>query len=149
MTKFAYLTIDDAPSPDFLNKLNFLDAKGIRAVWFCQGNYMEQRPEMMLEAIRRGYIIGNHSYSHPHFSDLSLDQCYAEIRATHAIIDELYQRSGVARPHYFFRFPYGDKGDSLNDALDIADAGGQAHRDAVQAYLRKLGYVQPAFTDIT
>jgi peptidoglycan-N-acetylglucosamine deacetylase len=149
MNKFAYLTIDDAPSPDFLNKLNFLDAKGIRAVWFCQGNYMEQRPEMILEAIRRGHLIGNHSYSHPHFSDLSLDQCYAEIRATHAVLDELYQRSGVTKPYTFFRFPYGDKGDSLNDALDTPDAVGKARRDAIQAYLRKLGYAQPAFIDVT
>src|SRR3990172_9835105 len=103
MNKTAYLTIDDAPSPDFLNKLDFLDAKGITAVWFCQGNYMEQRPHMTIEAIRRGHIIGNHSYSHPHFTDLSLDQARAEIRSTDSILDELYHRAGVARRHRFFR----------------------------------------------
>jgi peptidoglycan/xylan/chitin deacetylase (PgdA/CDA1 family) len=149
MAKTVYLTIDDAPSLDFLNKLDFLDAKGIRALWFCQGNYMEQRPEMVLEAIRRGHIIGNHAYSHPHFSDLPLDQCYAEIRATHAVIDELYQRSGVTRPHTFFRFPYGDKGMKVNEYTDTPEGDGKVRRDAIQAYLRKLGYVQPSFADVT
>jgi peptidoglycan-N-acetylglucosamine deacetylase len=133
--KIAYLTIDDAPSQDFPGKLDFLDSKGIRAVWFCQGNYMEQRPEMVIEAIRRRHVIGNHSYSHPHFSSLALDQCYAEIRATDAVMNDLYVQSGVERPARYFRFPYGDKGEQ--------------HHAAVQRYLRNLGYSQPAFADIT
>jgi peptidoglycan/xylan/chitin deacetylase (PgdA/CDA1 family) len=150
VTKIAYLTIDDAPSPDFMYKLNFLDSLGVRAVWFCQGNNMEERPEMVIEAIKRGHIIGNHTYSHPHCSDLSLDQVYAEIRATHAIIEELYQQSGIQRPARFFRFPYGDKGDDLRgDPLAAPTPAGKARREAIQAYLRRLGYVQPKFPDIT
>src|SRR5689334_572664 len=103
MAGIAYLTIDDSPSLDFMNKLDFLDAHDIRAIWFCQGNYMEQRPQMIIDALLRGHIIGNHSYSHPHFSDISLDQAFAEIRATDAVLDELYQRSGTERRHRLFR----------------------------------------------
>ncbi|MFN8376807.1 MAG: polysaccharide deacetylase family protein [Anaerolineae bacterium] len=149
MRKTAYLTIDDAPSPDFLNKLNFLEGHGLRAVWFCTGNFLEQRPEMALEAIQRGHILGNHSYSHPAFSELSLDQCYAEIRATDAVIEELYQRSGESRQRRYFRFPYGDKGSKTEEFAGTPDAAGQERRAAIQAYLRKLGYAQPTFPDIS
>ena len=150
MTKTAYLTIDDAPSADFLNKLDFLDAKGIAAVWFCQGNHMERRPQMIIEAIRRGHIVGNHSYTHPQFSELSLDQACAEIRSTDAILEELYHRAGVARRHRFFRFPYGDKGTGTSDnAFAVPDEDGKRHHDAIQAYLRGLGYTQPVFPGLT
>ena len=86
MTKVAYLTIDDSPSADFMNKLEFLDAHDIKAVWFSQGDNMERRPNMVIQAIQRGHIIGNHAYSHPHFSDLTIDQCFVEIRSTDTII---------------------------------------------------------------
>jgi peptidoglycan/xylan/chitin deacetylase (PgdA/CDA1 family) len=144
----AYLTIDDAPSVDFLDKLNLLDRHGIPAVWFCQGNFMEQRPEMVIEAIRRGYIIGNHSYSHPSFETISTDQGFAEIRATDAIIDELHARAGIARRRRYFRFPYGNKGHD-GDPAQTGSEDGQHKRQAYQEYLRKLGYTPPAFSDIT
>lgn len=150
MDKTLYLTIDDGPSADFLNKLDFLDARGIPAVWFCQGNNMEQRPQMVIEAIQRGHIIGNHSYSHPSFSDLPLAGCYAEIRAGDAVVEELYARAGRPRPGRFFRFPYGDKGNGLYGNTERRpDAAGQERQAAIQDYLRQLGYTQPPFADIT
>lgn len=150
MSKVAYLTIDDGPTPDFLNKLDYLTERGIIAVWFCQGNHMEARPEAILEAIRRGHIIANHGYSHPHFSDISVDQARAEIRATSTIIDELYHRAGLPRRYRFFRFPYGDKGDRLYGDTDAQpSAEGRARKQAIQAYLRHLGYTQPSWPDVT
>ena len=111
---------------------------------------MEQQPQMVIEAIQRGYIIGNHTYSHPHCSDLLVDQCFAEIRATDAIIEFLHEQADVERKQRYFRFPYGDKGDKLyGDVSQRPDADGQSRRDALQGYLRKLGYGQPAFPDIT
>src|SRR5262245_30227876 len=111
MPFYAYMTIDDGPSLDFLKKLDLLEKNHIPAVWFCQGNYLEQRPDMAIEAIQRCYVIGNHAYSHPSFEQISADQGYAEIRATDAIIAELYDRAGVPQKHHYFRFPYGNKGD--------------------------------------
>lgn len=143
----AYLTIDDAPSADFMDKLALLDRHGIPAVWFCQGNYMEQRPDMVIEAIRRGYVIGNHSYSHPSFEAISLDQGFAEIRATDAIIDELHARAGIPRRQRYFRFPYGNKG--YSDSSQANGEDGQRKRQALQAYLRRLGYTAPAFSDLS
>lgn len=150
MPKTIYLTIDDAPSPDFMEKLALVEAHNIPAVWFAQGNHMEQRPEMIIEAIRRGQIVGNHSYSHPYFSKLSVDQCFAEIRACDAMLDEYYARAGVPRRYRYFRFPYGDKGDLREKRHDaeLSDEGAKRHAE-IQAYLRKLGYTLPRFADIT
>lgn len=100
MSKIAYLTIDDAPSKWFLHKVAWLDENHIPVVWFCQGSRMEQRPHMIIDAIKRGHIIGNHSYSHPRFDDISLNQGCAEIRATDALIDEFHAKSGVPRPPF-------------------------------------------------
>lgn len=150
MAKTGYLTIDDAPSTNFLHKLDFLTERGIFAIWFCQGNFLEARPDMAVEAIKRGHWIGNHTYSHPHCSALPVDQVFAEIRATDAVIRDLYKRADVPRPHKLFRFPYGDKGDGrFGDYTAISDSDGQRRRAALQSYLRLLGYRQFPFSDVT
>ncbi len=149
MTKVVYLTIDDAPSETFMDKFNFLDEHNIPAIWFAMGSFMEKRPEMMIEAIQRGAIIGNHSYSHPNFSSLTVEQCFAEIRATDAILNDLHTEANVPRKYHFFRFPYGDKGDLRegdNESAQIDD--GTTRHAEIQAYLRSLGYVQPEFADV-
>ena len=135
-TKHAYLTIDDAPSRDFEAKLDYLAARHIPAVWFCQGNLLEQHPAAALAAIRQGYILGNHTYDHPAFSGLSVTDGKAQIQRTDDIINALYREAGVTRPARFFRFPYGDK-------------GGPARKDELQAFLRTRGHTQPAFPGIT
>ncbi len=148
MTQYAYLTIDDAPSTDFADKLNFLDRNNIPAVWFCQGNYMQERPDMVIDAIRRGYIIGNHSYSHPSFDAISTDEGIEEIRVTDAIINHLYDCAGVPRLQRYFRFPYGNKGHG-DDPEQISSAESWLKRHALQYYLRELKYTPPHFDDIT
>jgi len=137
--KVAYLTIDDGPSKDFKEKVDFLLSKNIPAIFFCRGDFLEQRPDAVIYAIKKGFIIGNHSYSHRTFSDLTLEQCFEEIQKTDKIIDNLYKKAGVKRPAKFFRFPHGDKG-----ALNNSEAF-----EPIQKFLRKLGYTQPKFKKIT
>ena len=156
--KKAYLTIDDAPSPDFAPKLEFLYQKGIPALLFCEGRYIEQREEVLCAAIERGFVIGNHAFSHPHFSDLSIEKCKWEIQQTHELIEHLYQRTGRERPARYFRFPYFDSGGNANGAAYEAQWNRppaeqfqyeQADkRQEIQQYLRDLGYRQPKFEGI-
>jgi len=137
--KVAYLTIDDGPSKDFKEKVDFLLSKNIPAIFFCRGDFSEQRPDAVIYAIKKGFIIGNHSYSHSTFSDLTLEQCFEEIQKTDRMIDNLYKKAGVKRPAKFFRFPHGDKG-ALNNSGAF---------EPIQRFLRKLGYAQPRFEKIT
>lgn len=147
MTKTIYLTIDDAPSADCINKLNHLDKYNIRAVWFAEGKRMQEYPDAAVEILKRGHILANHALTHPHFSDISLDQAYDEISRTDAILKDIYQQAGVEWKERFFRFPFGDKGDSRYSAPPSAE--GKARHSAIQKHLHGLGYRQPAFADIT
>ena len=144
------MTIDDGPSIDMQQKLDLLIRKNIPCVWFCRGDFLEERPEVVKNAIRAGHHIGNHSYSHPGFSDISLTEAIAEIRKTDTIIQKLYDDSNVEWKHKFFRFPHGDKGDFLHGDLEkIPSEQGQLRKDAIQSYLKLLGYKQPNFSGVT
>ncbi len=132
--KSAYLTIDDSPSKDFTAKMEYLHQQGIPALFFCIGNLMQKNELVMRAAIERGFMIGNHSFSHPFFSTLSLEDCRREILQTDQIIEQLYQDAGVQRPAKYFRFPYFDIGGDKQTEL--------------QQYLHELGYRQPPFDGI-
>ena len=131
----AYLTIDDAPSEDFRQKIDFLISKNIRAIIFCIGKNMDERKDDVIYAIKSGFIIGNHSYSHPHFSKVSLEQCLNEIKRTDEIIEKIYNDSEIKRLVKVFRFPYGDKGIKSNF-------------QPIQNFLKELGYEKVKFDGV-
>jgi peptidoglycan-N-acetylglucosamine deacetylase len=148
--KIAYLTIDDSPTKDFIPKLEYLITKQIPAVWFCEGARLEQYPDSIITAIKAGYIIGNHSYSHPSFSTITLEKAFDEIGRTHQIVEDLYAQAGVPRPAKYFRFPYGDKGGLTgHDVFATYTVEGKERKDAIQQYLCDLGYTQPKFSGVT
>jgi len=148
--KPAYLTIDDSPSSTMLEKADYLSRQGIPAIWFCQGNLLEQEPRQAVHAIQAGFILGNHAYDHPHFSDLALDECFEQIRRTDEILEAVYRKAGAKRPIKCFRFPYGDKG-GLQGAEVFApySEAGLQRKQTLQTYLRRLGYAQPRWERIT
>lgn len=111
MKKVVYLTIDDCPSQHFIEKVNFLLDKDIPAVLFCQGDLLQHHKDVVRYAIRKGFVIGNHSTTHTHFSVLSLQSCLKEISETHELIEALYLQEGMTFHPKLFRFPYGDCGD--------------------------------------
>jgi len=147
--KAAYLTIDDAPSVDMRQKIDFLADNQIPVVWFCVGEFIDQRPDLLVYASTRGGVIGNHTYTHPRCSTLELDAIYDEIRRTDRLIDTIYQRAGIERPAKYFRFPYGDKGAPDPDFVFRYTDAALERKEAVQAFLRAEGYTQPAFDGIT
>lgn len=135
-SKIVYLTIDDGPTPDLPGKLAFLQSRAIPAVLFCRGDQLEARPRIAIDAIRAGFVVGNHAYDHPQFSTLTLEQAGEQIRRTELLVESLYQQAGVPRPGRFFRFPYGDR-------------GRPEQRPAFQDLLGRLGFTQPGFAGIT
>ncbi|MBN2005875.1 MAG: polysaccharide deacetylase family protein [Anaerolineae bacterium] len=155
--KRAYLTIDDAPSRDFMPKMEYLHRRNIPAIFFCEGKRIRGNEEALQAAIQRGFLLGNHSYSHPHFSDLPVEECQQEILKTDELMDSLYRSAGVERPAKYFRFPYFDAGDS---ASGTAYESGQSapsemlqrkyddKRQKLQEYLRELGYRRPPFEGV-
>lgn len=62
----VWLTIDDGPDPeDTPRLLDQLDAAGQRATFFVIGEKARRHPEWLLEMLRRGHRIGNHTLTHP------------------------------------------------------------------------------------
>lgn len=156
--KRVYLTIDDAPSKDFKIKVDFLFENKISAIFFCIGENLPKYETDVVYAIKKGFMIGNHSYNHKHFSDTTLEEGIASIKKTDEIIEKLYNRSEIHRPFKLFRFPFFDQGGDLSgDAYEgkwslPENKWFTYERDdkriAIQAYLKELGYSQPKFEGI-
>ncbi len=113
----AVLTIDDIASKNTRPFVDYLLEKKIPAIMFAWGKRVEENYENALYAVKNGIIVGNHSYSHPFFSKLTMEEAIEEIEKNEAILDKLYQDAGVPRVYRPFRFPYGDKGGENKDAL--------------------------------
>lgn len=106
----AILTIDDAPTKITPRIVDYLRSKDIIPVINFIGSNVEKHFDEAVYAVKSGAIIGNHSFSHPHFSSLTLQECRNEIIKTEQEIDRVYNAAGMKREHRVFRFPYGDKG---------------------------------------
>lgn len=102
----CYLTIDDGPDATFEEKVNWLDKRGIKAIWYCQGNHLLQYEEVVVSAIKNGHIIGNHSYDHKSFEALNDEEAIGQLEQTQSIIDDLYRKAKRVNPLKTFRFPY-------------------------------------------
>lgn len=113
----ALLTIDDISSKNTPAIVDYLNEKGIKAILFATGQNVERYYEEALYAVKNGMIVGNHSYSHPAFSSLTMKECIEEIEKCENILERLYQDSGIERIFKPFRFPYGDKGGNNKNDL--------------------------------
>ena len=130
----ALLTIDDIPSGNICAIVDCLNEARIQAIMFAEGEKAEKNPEPVIYALQHGMIVGNHSWSHPHFSELSLSEGIREMDRCEAVLTRIYDMAGMKRTYRPFRFPYGDKG--------------QKNRDAFQACLREKGFSKVDDTQI-
>lgn len=121
----ALLTIDDIASKNTPAIIDYLEEKKIPVIMFAWGENVERYHDVALYALKKGIIVGNHSYSHPHFSEISFEECVKEIEKCEAILDDLYKEAGVERRFRPFRFPYGDKGGDNKEAIQnyLSDNG--------------------------
>ena len=115
----ALLTIDDVSSKNTPAIVDYLCEKNIQAIMFMVGQWAENYPDQLIYALKHGMIVGNHSYTHPHFSELSFEECKEEIEKNEELLNSFYEKAGVERKYRPFRFPYGDKGGSNKDLLQV------------------------------
>lgn len=63
--KVAYLTFDDGPNPAVTPALlDLLDETGSQATFFVVGEKAAKNKSLLLEMVRRGHSIGDHSWDH-------------------------------------------------------------------------------------
>jgi peptidoglycan/xylan/chitin deacetylase (PgdA/CDA1 family) len=108
--RFGYLTIDDSPSPHTDALTDFLVERGIPALFFCVGERLAANPEPIIRAIKKGFVIGNHTFHHWRSSQTSFEDFTNDILRTEELIEAAYVAAGVPRPGRYFRFPHMDRG---------------------------------------
>ena len=87
---------------------------------------MDAGTAMLREWTQRGFDLGNHSYAHPDFDELTVAQFEDQIVRGETAIRPLMEASH--RKVAFFRFPYNHTGDT------------KEKHDAVAAFLAQRGY---------
>ncbi len=106
---YVALTYDDGPNPSTTGALlSALQAAGARATFFNIGQRAQANPSLVRAQQSAGMWIGNHSWTHPHLTQLSTAQITSELSQTQQAIQ---QATGTA-PR-LFRPPYGETNANL------------------------------------
>ncbi len=102
--KEVALTFDDGPYGTSTQEvLNILQNENVRATFFILGKNTEKYPALAREIVKRGNVVGNHTYDHTkNLTTMTHSQVQSELSKTEAIIAST---TGVHAT--LFRAPYG------------------------------------------
>ena len=136
--KNVYLTIDDGPKENLHSILRCL-GENHKVTFFMIGRLLKTSEgfDLACKALELGHEIGNHSYTHPQFSKISINDAKEEIERTGEIIDKLYAKYN-RKNHKLFRFPYGDSGYFIES--DESVIGDKKKKKEIEEFLEKEGY---------
>ena len=97
------LTFDDGPNPVTTPLvLDALERHQARATFFVMGNRVAGNEALLRRMYAAGHEVGSHSWSHPDFTTLSLEQLKQQVTDTQAAV----VAAGLPAPT-LFRPPYG------------------------------------------
>lgn len=97
------ITFDDGPDTQWTPKiLDILKRKGVPATFFVIGWDASQSPELLRREYAEGHEIGNHTYWHPVWDEISKTQAKWELNLTERLIE-----STLGVKTILFRPPYG------------------------------------------
>ena len=100
--KTVALTFDDGPGASTAELTAVLRAKGVTATFFNIGQNAAARPRLAVDEARNGYLVGNHTWSHPDLTTLT-----AAAQATQLDEATAGQKTLIGRPPCAFRPPGG------------------------------------------
>ena len=105
----------DVDSKSYIYEImDMLDAHDMKATFFMTYPYMKENPQHIIDVIKRGHEVGNHSDKHSHFSKLSDEEIVREVLVPHYFVKEL---TGVDM--CLFRFPFGEYSDRSIELLKL------------------------------
>jgi peptidoglycan-N-acetylglucosamine deacetylase len=97
------ITFDDGPDTRWTPKiLDVLKEKQVPATFFIVGVAGSQSPELLKREYAEGHEIGNHTYTHPNFEEISHTQLRWELNLTQRLIESVLGVKSI-----LFRPPYG------------------------------------------
>ena len=86
------LTFDDGPSAYTQRLLDVFQTYGGKGTFFVLGSTLDNRQETLRRIANEGHEIGNHSWSHSQFTDISTSEVKNEIMKTR---NKIYDITGV------------------------------------------------------
>ena len=97
------ITFDDGPDPRWTPKiLDILKQKHVPAAFFVIGLDASQSPDILRREYAEGHEIGNHTWTHPTWEDISKTQARWELNLTQRLIEGTLGVKTI-----LFRPPYG------------------------------------------
>jgi cellulose synthase/poly-beta-1,6-N-acetylglucosamine synthase-like glycosyltransferase/peptidoglycan/xylan/chitin deacetylase (PgdA/CDA1 family)/spore germination protein YaaH len=101
--KKIVISFDDGPDPRWTPKiLDILKEKGVPAAFFVIGDEANRSPDILKREYAEGHEIGNHTFTHPKFDEISKTQIKWELNLTQRLIE-----STIGAKSILFRPPYG------------------------------------------
>ena len=109
------LTFDDGPEPGHTEAiLAVLARHQVPATFFLIAEKAKAHPELAAqERALPGAVIGNHSWSHPNFHDIAVEEQTSEVDRA----DALLHADLGAKP--LFRYPYGNSSCDTNERVHM------------------------------
>lgn len=106
--KVVLLTIDDAPDKYALEMAETLEKLNVNAIFFVNGHFLETEEEkkILKDIYDKGFMIGNHTYSHRDLQTLSEEEQKEEILSVNEQVEDITGEKPV-----FFRAPFGHNTD--------------------------------------
>jgi len=97
------LSFDDGPDRQWTPKiLDILKEKRVPAAFFVIGDQANKAPDLLRRGYAEGHEIGNHTFTHPKFDEISRTQIKWELNLTQRLIE-----STLGVKSILFRPPYG------------------------------------------
>ena len=108
------LSFDDGPNHSTQTILNILKKHDVGAVFFLIGKNIDNEQELLEELREGGFVLGNHSYSHPsNFALMTTKSIITELQIT----EQLLGKSSIR----LFRSPFGITSPQINRAVKHLD----------------------------
>ena len=97
------ISFDDGPDPQWTPKiLDILKERKAPGVFFIIGDQANKRPDILKREFAEGHEIGNHTFTHPKFDEISHTQLRWELNLTQRLIESTLDVKTI-----LFRPPYG------------------------------------------
>lgn len=112
------ITIDDAPDEHAVEMAHTLKDLDVNAIFFVNGHFLEtdEEKEKLKEIYDMGFLIGNHTYSHPDLSTISPEEQREEIVKVSDMVEEI-----IGERPAFFRAPHGILPDTTKEVVEEED----------------------------
>lgn len=96
--KNIYLTFDNGYEAGYTEDiLDVLQEEEVPATFFVTGHYVESAAEIVRRIAEDGHIIGNHSYHHHDFTNLTKEKYYQELTDLDQAVESI---TGIERLQY-------------------------------------------------